>query len=138
MYKLQKIVFLIGVLFIVCLMYWTRLDFDTSGTIKIWDRNKILLYESAGNIGKKTPVAYDSFPKHLVDAVIASEDNTFWNNWGVDFRAIVRSLWLNLKEGGVVSGASTITQQLARASIISPHKLVSRSITRKLREILIA
>lgn len=119
-------------------LWWTQPNFDQSGTVKIWDRNNTLLYESAGDVGKKIPIAYKDLPEHLINAVVASEDITFWTNPGVDFKAIARSAFINIKEGKVVSGASTITQQLARAAIISPQKIPSRSVFRKIREVLIA
>lgn len=134
--KLTAVSFLVIFFFLV--IWWTQPDFDKSGTIKIWDRNNTLLYELAGDIGQKIPVAYGDLPRHLVDAAIASEDITFWTNTGIDFRAIARSVFINIKAGKVVSGASTITQQLARASVISPHQIPSRSIFRKIREALMA
>ena len=54
----------------------------------------------------------DDFPKVLKDAVIAAEDKRFYEHGGVDFMGIVRALISNLT-GGVQSGASTITQQVA-------------------------
>jgi len=125
-------------IFLFLVVWWTQPKFDQSGTIKIWDKNNTLLYESAGDVGKKIPVTYDEFPEYLINATLASEDITFWTNPGIDFKAIIRSAFINIKEGRIVSGASTITQQLARASIISPQKIPSRSIFRKIREILIA
>ena len=136
--NITKFSFVVFLCFVTFLFFWSQPNFDQSGTIKIWDRNNTLLYESAGDIGNKIPITYDKLPKHLIDAVIASEDESFWTNQGVDFKAIARATFINIKERRVISGASTITQQLARASIISPQQLPSRSISRKIREILIA
>lgn len=122
----------------IFLFLWTQPAFDQTGTIKIWDRNKTLLYESAGTTGRKIPITFNKLPSNLINAAIASEDESFWTNPGVDFKAIIRAAVIDLKTGRIVSGASTITQQLARASIISPQQLQSRSIFRKVREILIA
>lgn len=124
--------------YIVFLFLWTEPRVKQFGTIKIWDWNHVLLYESAGSVGKKIPVAYDRLPQHLIDAVVASEDESFWSNPGVDITAIARSLWLNVRAGRIVSGASTITQQLARAVVIAPQKTPSRSMIRKIREALVA
>src|SRR4029078_10787737 len=52
--------------------------------------------------------------------------------------AILRALWQNYRSGGTVSGASTITQQLARALLLSPEERVEQSYTRKAREIILA
>lgn len=84
------------------------------------------------------PVQYDDLPENLVEAIVASEDNTFWRNPGFDIKAIIRSSYLNFNEGRIVTGASTITQQLARSAIISPNRIPKKSLVRKIREILIA
>lgn len=136
--KVWFIVLGIFFLFFVFLYFWTLPSFNNSGTIKVWDRNGTLLYESAGNVGKKTPVTYERLPKNLINAAISSEDTTFWTNSGVDVFAILRSLTLNIRAGKIVTGASTITQQLARVSVISPNQIPERSLIRKIREVLIA
>lgn len=136
--KQKTFVIIFSLLIILFIIFWTQPNIKQYGTIKIWDKNNTLLYESAGTVGKKIPIDYEKLPKNLINAAIVSEDITFWNNPGVDFRAIIRSTWINVTNRKIVSGASTITQQLARTSIISPNKIPSRSIARKLREILIA
>lgn len=128
---------LYGSLF-VFLFFWTSPDFSTKGTIKIYDRNNRLLYEEAGSIGARSPVVFEKIPTHLIDAVISSEDATFWNNHGIDFAAILRALRDNIREQKVVSGASTITQQLARISVIAPFGTYKRTVVRKIREMAIA
>ncbi|MFD4992201.1 transglycosylase domain-containing protein [Cellulosimicrobium cellulans] len=55
-------------------------------------------------------VDYASLPDYVGNAVVASEDSTFWTNSGVDFRGIARAFYNNLKGGGR-QGASTLTQQ---------------------------
>jgi penicillin-binding protein 1A len=65
-------------------------------------------------IENRIETSIDSLPKHLIDALIATEDRQFYDHWGVDvlrfFKAMVKNVFsLSLKEG-----ASTITQQLAR------------------------
>lgn len=135
---IKKRTYIFTIFSLITIYFWTYPNFNQSGTIKIWDRNNTLLYESAGSVGNKIPITYGRLPKHLINAVVASEDESFWRNPGVDFKAIARSTFINTKERRIVSGASTITQQLARVSIISPQQLQSRSIFRKIREILIA
>ncbi len=122
----------------VLAFWWTNPELKSPGTVKIWDRNGILLYESAGGIGRKIPVSYDNLPDTLKNAVIASEDNTFWTNSGIDIPAMARSALLDIKAKKIVSGASTITQQLARALVISDRSSSSRSVVRKIREMIIA
>jgi membrane peptidoglycan carboxypeptidase len=59
---------------------------------------------------KREIVEYAGLPKHVGDAVVASEDATFWENPGIDPRGIARAAWNNLT-GGSRQGASTLTQQ---------------------------
>ncbi|MBO5911768.1 MAG: transglycosylase domain-containing protein, partial [Elusimicrobiaceae bacterium] len=65
------------------------------------------------------PVSLDKISPWLLSAVISAEDKRFYTHSGVDVAAVLRATWQNATEGNVVSGASTITQQLARA--ISPR-----------------
>lgn len=97
-----------------------------------------MLYESAGTVGSKIPVSYDKFPKYLIDATVSSEDNSFWSNPGVDLNAILRSAFIDIANRQLITGASTITQQLVREIIISPEEKIQRDLFRKIREILIA
>lgn len=73
-------------------------------------------------------------PQRLVQAVIAVEDTRFFEHPGLDVIGIVRAVWTNLRRGGRVEGASTITQQLARSLFLSPE----RTYGRKLRELVLA
>ena len=79
------------------------------------------------------PVAVDRLPPHVVEAFLAIEDRRFYSHWGIDPRGLARALWSNIT-GSSVQGGSTITQQLAKISFLTPE----RSLTRKLREMLIA
>lgn len=85
-------------------------------TTKIYARDgQTLLYELIDpHAGNRTVVPFDRIPRVLKDATIAVEDANFYQHSGVDPRGIIRALWLNLKSGRIVSGGSTITQQLAR------------------------
>ncbi|MBX7212312.1 MAG: penicillin-binding protein 1C [Verrucomicrobiaceae bacterium] len=68
--------------------------------------------------GQRTaePVAFDAVPKVLIDATLAAEDKRFFAHSGIDWLAMARALRGNLLAGRVVSGASTITQQLVKIS----------------------
>ncbi|WP_416191276.1 penicillin-binding protein 1A [Neisseria sp. CCUG12390] len=74
------------------------------------------------------------FPKVLKDAVIAAEDKRFYEHWGVDVIGVARATVGNLVAGGVQSGASTITQQVAKNFYLSSE----RTFTRKFNEALLA
>src|ERR671911_1683751 len=73
-------------------------------------------------------------PPHLLDAVVAKEDERFREHGGVDLWGIMRALWVDIRAGQAVEGASTITQQYVRNAYLSQD----RSITRKIKEALIA
>ena len=108
-------------------------------TTKIYDRHGRLLYEIIDpRVGKHTPLPLDEIPLYLRQATIATEDANFYTNPGVDFRAILRALIINLRGGEVLSGGSTITQQLARNLLLSPGERTQRTLTRKLRESILA
>jgi penicillin-binding protein 1A len=73
-------------------------------------------------------------PPRLVNAVIATEDRTFWTNDGIDLGGVFRALVTNVVSGEIVQGGSTITQQLVKKRILSDK----RDVHRKLREIILA
>lgn len=79
-----------------------------------------------------TPI--DQIPHDLTQAVIAVEDIRFLEHPGLDIIGIARAAWTNLKRGGRFQGASTITQQLARALFLSPE----RTYQRKIKELILA
>ena len=88
--------------------------------------------------GQRTWVSLDQISPHLIDAVIATEDATFFANPGVDARRVVGAFLQNAEAGGVVSGASTITMQLARLLFFSPEERFEQSMERKIFEALLA
>ena len=77
-------------------------------------------------------------PLALQQATIATEDANFYTNPGVDVRGILRAVWINLRGGDVLAGGSTITQQVARNLLLSPQERAQRTLTRKLRESILA
>ena len=106
---------------------------------RITDRHGRLLYEILDpHGGAHTPVRLDDIPPDCVNAAIATEDASFYRNPGVDLRAIVRAIWINLRGGEILSGGSTITQQLARNLLLSPEERAHISLERKLREAILA
>ena len=79
------------------------------------------------------PVKAADLPDHVKQAFIAIEDRRFYSHWGVDPRGVARAFVNNMGEGGT-QGGSTITQQLAKITFLTPE----RSLSRKAREMLIA
>ncbi len=108
-------------------------------TTRILDRNGNELYEILDpSAGRRTYVPLSKISPLLVAATIATEDKSFYSHPGFDLFAIVRALWQNYTQGEIVSGASTIPQQLARALLLSPEERTQRSYLRKAREIILA
>jgi membrane peptidoglycan carboxypeptidase len=108
-------------------------------TTRILDRNGNVLYEILDpNAGRRTYVTLDRISPYAVAATIATEDKDFYTHPGFDIAAIVRALWNNYRTGGQGGGASTITQQLARALLLSPEERAERTVQRKAREIILA
>jgi penicillin-binding protein 1C len=66
-------------------------------------------------------VNLEKISPHMVDATVSAEDKRFYSHFGIDFLATVRALVQNLKEGHIVSGGSTITQQLAGLAYDMPQ-----------------
>ncbi len=79
-------------------------------------------------------ISLGEIPPSLQRAVIAVEDDRFYQHRGVDVRATVRAVWRNVRAREVVEGGSTITQQLARSLFLTQERVISR----KLAEILLA
>ena len=109
-------------------------------TTRIFDRDGNLLYEILDpNAGRRTYVTLDKISPYLVAATIATEDKSFYSHPGFDPMAILRAFSQNYRSSGdTVSGASTITQQLARNLLFSPEERSERSYLRKVREALLA
>ncbi len=104
--------------------------FSSGGALT--DRNGILLRvfpDERGDFWFYTPL--EKMPKNLINAVLTAEDRKFYHHPGFDLTAIFRALWQNITSGRVVSGASTISQQLIR--VINPRP---RTISTKISELL--
>ncbi|HEX2849008.1 MAG TPA: transglycosylase domain-containing protein [Acidimicrobiales bacterium] len=80
------------------------------------------------------PVKATDIPLVLKQAVIASEDKSFYSHGGVDVRGSVRALWADIRGKGIEQGGSTITQQYVKGAYVGKE----RTIVRKVREAIIA
>lgn len=104
-------------------------------TTAFYDRHGILLYEALDPLqGKASFVPLKDLPAHLLRATVATEDASFYSNPGVDPGAILRAALQNWRGEGIVSGGSTLTQQLARNLWMSPEERAEQTLGRKLRE----
>ena len=146
--RVAVIAIVLVALALFCLYRWLTVDLPSPDRLyeraaapstRIYDRHGRLLYEILDpHGGAHTPVPLNEFPQACIDATIATEDASFYNNPGVDGLAIVRALWINLQGGEILSGGSTITQQLARNLLLSPEERTQITLERKLRESILA
>jgi membrane peptidoglycan carboxypeptidase len=103
-------------------------------SVRLLDRRGNELYRLT-NGEDRTSVRLADLPHTLLDAVVAIEDERFWDRQSCfDLRAITRAALRNFQAGTVVEGASTITQQLVRGVYLTPE----RSLNRKLQELILA
>ncbi len=106
---------------------------------RLYDRHGTLLYEILPpEGGRNVAIPLTDIPQHCIDAVISTEDANFYAHPGVDLVGVARALWINLRGGEVIAGGSTITQQVARNLLMDPAQRADRSITRKLKEMILA
>ena len=91
-------------------------------SLEIQDRNGLLLRATRSSDGSHAQwVPYEQIDVDLINAFVTIEDRRFWEHSGVDWRAVARATNDNLRARHVVSGASTITMQLARLIQTSPR-----------------
>lgn len=102
---------------------------------RILDKDGAPLAEAFdANQGRREPVALADISPFLVKATVATEDRNFYQHKGVDPVAILRAMWYALRERELVSGGSTITQQLVKRTLLTPE----RTLSRKLKEAVLA
>lgn len=108
------------------------LDENKAPVITIKDDNGVILAKY-GDLHGST-VTYRQIPNHLIKAVMATEDRRFFSHFGIDPIGLLRAAYVNHRAKRVVQGGSTLTQQLAKISLLTPE----RTIYRKIQEALLA
>lgn len=134
----HRLLLLIGLAGVSFLWFWTDPTPKIRGTVKIYDRRGQLLYESSASLGHQEWVPLETIPNDLKQAVVLVEDSRFWHHRGLDLQAMIRAMVQNIQAGQIISGASTIPQQVARYTVISPQTPAKISWIRKIREVLMA
>ncbi len=102
-------------------------------TTSILDRNGQLITKLFAE-QNRTDVKLEKIPAQLRQAVIATEDQRFYEHKGVDPLGILRALWVDIRNPKAMHGGSTITQQYVKIAIVTPE----RTIKRKLMEAMLA
>ncbi|HPW34143.1 MAG TPA: PBP1A family penicillin-binding protein [Candidatus Paceibacterota bacterium] len=144
--KLIGIVFVVVLIFVVwSLFYFIQLvkdlphpekltDLQPTQSTKIYDRTgEILLYEIHGQ-ENRTVLAPIDIPDYISKAVVAVEDQGFYQHSAIDWKSIVRAFFANLIKGRITQGGSTITQQLVKNVFLTPEKTIER----KLKELILS
>ncbi len=128
---------LIGLLILI--VAWLAVTAPLSASLKPIAPPQVTLLASDGTPIARSgavvdkPVEVAKLPDHVTEAFLAIEDRRFYDHWGVDPRGLARAAWSNAT-GGPTQGGSTITQQLAKFTFLTPEQ----TLTRKAREMLIA
>ena len=138
--KLSKMRFKAAIL-ILCLVFaaprlfaQVRLSFPSETSVTVTDRNYFPLRNIlSGKDNLMIPANLQEVSPWFILAVLAAEDKRFFEHNGVDIKASARALWQNVSSAKIVSGASTISQQLANALEPKEHNLKG-----KLKEALLA
>jgi membrane peptidoglycan carboxypeptidase len=103
--------------------------YQTKGKYSI---NENLIEQISSSVPNYTKI--NDMPKNLKNAVIAVEDNSFYNHHGIDIMSIGRAMYNNIKAGKIMEGGSTITQQLAKNLFLTND----RTFKRKFKELILA
>ncbi|MEM1504191.1 PBP1A family penicillin-binding protein [Domibacillus sp. 8LH] len=103
-------------------------------TLKQGLSQSTIIYDRDGDKASKlsatrtNSVSIEKMPEHLQEAIVAVEDNRFYEHGGFDVKGIFRAAFTNLMAGSRVQGASTLTQQLTKNALLSPEKTYRRKI----------
>ncbi|HUP95014.1 MAG TPA: penicillin-binding protein 1A [Burkholderiales bacterium] len=107
-------------------------DYQPKIPLRVYSAEGALLGEFGEE--RRAFVAISQVPKPMVGAILAAEDERFYQHRGVDYIGVARAALSNFVSGGVRQGASTITMQVARNFFLSKE----RTLTRKFNEMLLA
>jgi 1A family penicillin-binding protein len=116
----------------------TARERETFETTRIFDRNGELLWEFFGE-GNRTQISLTQVPQHMIDATISVEDDSFYQNTGLDLPAVAAALIANYRNPDARPvGGSTITQQIVRHIVFDYDERTAVSYNRKAKEIVLA
>lgn len=127
--------------FVVSVFYYIEFelpDIDALNTVQL--QVPLEIFTSDGKLiaaygeKRRIPIPYDKIPKPLINAVLATEDQRYFQHPGIDIPGLMRATLLLIATGKKEQGGSTITMQVARSFYLTRHKTFGR----KLREILLA
>ncbi|MBT4249036.1 PBP1A family penicillin-binding protein [bacterium] len=132
-----------GAIFVLLFVLFLSRNLPSLEQLENYDPDLVTrIYSSDGKIlselflQKRVFVELNNIPKHMHDAVIASEDRRFYDHWGLSLRSVARAISINILSLSYRQGFSTLTQQLAR----NLYKTIGfeDSILRKIKEVITA
>ena len=103
-------------------------DRKVSTSTKIYDRTGTVLLFDTGNEVKRTAVALSEISPYVQKATIAIEDSDFYDNIGIEPLSILRAVFVDIISGSYEQGASTITQQVVKNSLLTTDKTPTRKV----------
>jgi len=103
----------------------------------LWLEPETLSESLSGDRADRVLVRFDDFPDHVWEAVLAAEDARFFDHAGVDARSVARAALANAKNGEVVQGGSTITQQLVKNRDLTPKRSMGRKASEAVRALML-
>ncbi|QNG59787.1 PBP1A family penicillin-binding protein [Bacillus sp. PAMC26568] len=102
----------------------SKLEERANAPTIIYDQNGEIASKISGS--KNEWVDYEDVPEHFYEALQATEDQNFYSHGGIDYYGIIRAAFKNVMAGGVVEGGSTLTQQLAKNTLLTHDQTFKR------------
>lgn len=118
----------------VALLFWALRGVQLPNTAQITSERVIVMQTADGQpllrqgSFRLAPIDVKNMPANVVNAVLSIEDRRYYEHGGVDLRAIARALFQNTAGGEIVSGGSTITQQLVKTLFLTPQRTYRRKV----------
>ena len=142
-FTILGILFLAGIILVIVMFFYFSKDLPSPGQVnnriipestKIYDRTgQTLLYEIHGE-EKRTLIPFSEMPINIKYATLVLEDQDFYHHWGIKIDSIVKSALDNVISMNIERGASTITQQLIKNSLLTSEQ----TYTRKIKEVILS
>ena len=120
------IVFLLSIIGLYCYAYFSpKLDIKNANQFYIYDDSNSLIYQGSGN---NEWISLDDVSPYFIDAIVSTEDKNFYKHFGFDFIRIGKAMFVNIKNGKIVQGASTISQQYVKNMYLDFDKTWQRKL----------
>ena len=134
---------LAGIVIIFAYVFYLSIDLPSIEQLENYDPDLVTRIYSADGVllnelyfEKRVFVELEQIPQHMRDAVVAKEDQRFYDHWGISLRDVLRAVVINTVTMSYSSGFSSLTQQLARNLYDTIG--FKKTITRKIKEVITA